>query len=205
MWSVLCSCVLAAVHLIHCEGRMHCGLTPKDIRFNPSGCVKLLSHEMIGIESHHSQNDGTPKMLALSLLECMLMQKLTNQDNGYLQQTINESLECSRDMKDMLLMMIQEDCKFPQLEEHLFKLVQDDDSLASHSNTPLLKSESLSNSNYECPRIYRNEYESKSKKRNSKALLLPLQPDQEDQNSYAFPLIVSPNQAELPDDNEEEE
>ena len=44
MWSVLCSCVLAAVHLVHSEGRMHCGLTAKDIRLTSSGCVKLLSH-----------------------------------------------------------------------------------------------------------------------------------------------------------------
>lgn len=43
MWSVLCSCVLAAVHLIHTEGRMHCGLTSKDIRLTSSGCVKLFS------------------------------------------------------------------------------------------------------------------------------------------------------------------
>jgi hypothetical protein len=44
MWSVLCSCVLAAAHLIQFEGKMHCGLTSKDIRLSNSGCVKLLNH-----------------------------------------------------------------------------------------------------------------------------------------------------------------
>ena len=69
-------------------------------------------------------------------------------------------------MKDILLMMINKDCKFTQLEQHLFKLVQDDDSLASYSNTPMLKSESLFNSNYKCPRIYPNENEAKSNCKN---------------------------------------
>lgn len=73
MWSVLCSCVLAAVHLTNNDGMMHCGLTPKDIRLNPSGCVKLLNQEMIGIQTNHVQTEGTPKTLALTLLECMLM------------------------------------------------------------------------------------------------------------------------------------
>jgi hypothetical protein len=47
---------------------MHCGLTPKDIRLSQSGCVKLLSHEMIGIDVTHSQNEGLPKTLALTLI-----------------------------------------------------------------------------------------------------------------------------------------
>jgi hypothetical protein len=68
MWSVLCSCVLASVHTSRCEGKMHCGLAAKDIRLSPGGCVKLLNHEMIGIDLHHSQKEGTPKMLAMTLI-----------------------------------------------------------------------------------------------------------------------------------------
>ena len=80
MWCLLCSCVIAAVHLINTEGRMHCGLTPKDIRLAPSGCIKLLSHEMIGIDPSHTQNEGKPKTLAISLIECFLLERLTNQN-----------------------------------------------------------------------------------------------------------------------------
>lgn len=66
-------------------------------------------------------------------------------------------MECSRDMKEILTMMVSRDIKFTELEEHLFKLVQDDESLASHSNTPILKAQSPINSNYKCPRICRND------------------------------------------------
>jgi hypothetical protein len=53
--------------------------------------------------------------------------------------------------------MIKKDSTFLELEEHLFKLVQDDESLASHSNTPILKTQSpLVNSNYKCPKIIQN-------------------------------------------------
>ena len=55
-------------------------------------------------------------------------------------------------------MMINKDMKFTELEEYLFKLVQDDDSMASNSNTPILKGQSPINSNYKCPRIYRQDY-----------------------------------------------
>ena len=88
MWSVLCSCVLAAVHLIHTAGKMHCGLSSKDIRVTSSGCVKLLSHEMIGIDQAHSLNEGTPKMLATTLIECFMLEKLSNQNHDYLRSLI---------------------------------------------------------------------------------------------------------------------
>jgi len=40
----------------------------------------------------------------------------------------------------------------------LIKLVQDDESMASNSNTPVLKSYSpLVSSTYKCPRIIQNE------------------------------------------------
>jgi hypothetical protein len=48
-------------------------------------------------------------------------------------------------LKELLLMMITKDIKFTELEEHLFKLVQDDESLASQSNTPILKSKNSVN------------------------------------------------------------
>lgn len=33
---------------------MHFGLSAKDIRLTSNGCVKLLSHEMIGIDPAHA-------------------------------------------------------------------------------------------------------------------------------------------------------
>jgi hypothetical protein len=60
-------------------------------------------------------------------------------------------------MKDVLLMMIKKSIKFTELEEHLFKLVQDDESIASQSNTPILKSQNSISSNYKNQKNYRNE------------------------------------------------
>lgn len=53
-------------------------------------------------------------MLVLTLLECMLLEKMTNEDNKYLEKVI-EGLDCSRELKDMLLMMIDKDSKFTEL------------------------------------------------------------------------------------------
>lgn len=50
---------------------MHCGLTSKDIRLTSSGNIKLLSHEMIGIDTNHTQSEGVPKTLAITLIECI--------------------------------------------------------------------------------------------------------------------------------------
>jgi hypothetical protein len=47
---------------------MHCGLAPRDIRLSPGGCVKLLSPEMIGIDPDHTQSEGLPRMLAVTLI-----------------------------------------------------------------------------------------------------------------------------------------
>jgi hypothetical protein len=33
---------------------------------------------MIGIDSNHSQKEGLPKTLALTLIECMSLEKLSN-------------------------------------------------------------------------------------------------------------------------------
>ena len=69
-----------------------------------------------------------------------------------------EGLDSSHDMKEILLTMIKPECNFIGLEEYLFKLVQEDDSIASQSNTPILKSNQKPESqiNYECPKIERN-------------------------------------------------
>ena len=112
---------------------------------------------MIGIDQKHDQSEGKPKMLATTLIECLMLERLSNQSKEYLDSLI-ENLDCSRDMKDMLTMMTHKDIKFTELEEHLFKLVQDDESIASNSNTPILKGQSPINSNYKCPRIYRQDY-----------------------------------------------
>ena len=54
-------------------------------------------------------------------------------------------------------MIKKQEIKFCQLQEQLFKLVQDDESLASHSNTPILKNQSPTNSAYKCPKIQWNQ------------------------------------------------
>lgn len=33
---------------------------------------------MIGIDKRHTYNEGTPKMLAITLIECMTLKKITN-------------------------------------------------------------------------------------------------------------------------------
>jgi hypothetical protein len=126
---------------------MHCGLTPRDIRLSPTGCVKLLSHEMIGMDVSHTESEGLPKTLALTLIECINLSKPTNLESNYLEKVVMR-LECSKEMKDLLTMMVTKQVKFTELEEHLFKLVQDDESLASESNTPIIKSQNSLSSNF---------------------------------------------------------
>lgn len=40
---------------------------------------------MIGIDKSHTQSEGKPKMLAITLIECLLLEKLTNQSKDYLE------------------------------------------------------------------------------------------------------------------------
>ena len=53
---------------------------------------------MIGIDQNHDQTEGKPRMLASTLIECLMLERLSNQNRDYLESLI-ENLDCSRDMK----------------------------------------------------------------------------------------------------------
>ena len=127
MWSILCSAVLAAVQIIRWDPKYNFSLAPQDIRLTENGCVKLLSPEMIGISSHHKNQIpyNTPKSLGISIVECFLLDSISNQDSSFLESLIMGRLECSQDMKEILLMMVEGKSSFLEVEEHLFRLVQE--------------------------------------------------------------------------------
>lgn len=80
VWSVLCSCALAVSEMIRFEGRSHSALRTKDLRLTHEGIVKILSLEMVGMEPDHDPNqEGTVKQLALTILNCILMDEITNE------------------------------------------------------------------------------------------------------------------------------
>lgn len=97
--------------------------------------------------------------------------------------------------------MLKKDSTFLELEEHLYKLVQDDESLATHSNTPILKTQSpLVNSGYKCPRIGQNNKgrtQIMSGKKESKFQILSC--DSEDHKSYLFEFEETNHEIENPD------
>jgi hypothetical protein len=126
--------------MIRVEGRSHSALSTKDIRLNEEGLVKILSLEMIGMDSDHdASKEGTTKQLALTILNCLLMENITNDSDDFLLEII-ENLECTVEMKNILRMMLTSGTKFVELEEYLFRMVQEEtDSLNSYSNTPNLK------------------------------------------------------------------
>lgn len=74
VWSVLCSCILGMNEMVRQEGRCHSAISPKDLRVTKEGVVKLLALEMIGLDINHDGNqDGTPKMLCMTILSTLLM------------------------------------------------------------------------------------------------------------------------------------
>ena len=65
--------------MIRAEGRSHAALKTKDIRLNEDGLVKLLSLEMIGLDSDHDlSKEASTKQLAITILNCLLMEEITN-------------------------------------------------------------------------------------------------------------------------------
>lgn len=63
-------------------------------------------------------------------------------------------------MKNTLHLMINDSTTFIELEEYLFRLVQEDnDSLASYSNTPLLQERARSKHNYSNIKEESKEYD----------------------------------------------
>lgn len=65
--------------MIRFERRSHSALKTKDIRLTSEGVVKILSLEMIGMDSDHDANEeGTTRQLALTVLNCLLMEEITN-------------------------------------------------------------------------------------------------------------------------------
>lgn len=89
-------------------------------------------------------------------------------------------------MKDILCMMIKPKTNFTELEEFLFRLVQEEESVASQSNTPILKSANkyqLQEPLYECPKILRQEESLKKFKNNELSVAYR---DYEDSPSIAF-------------------
>jgi hypothetical protein len=95
---------------------------------------------MVGMDNDHDLNEeGTPKQLALTILNCLLMDEITNDSQEYLLDLV-DSLDSTMEMKNILRLMLNSNTKFLELEEYLFKLVQEEtDSLNSYSNTPLLR------------------------------------------------------------------
>lgn len=60
--------------MIRMEGHCHSALRAKDIRLTKEGVVKILSLEMIGMDSDQDSNsEGTTKMLAMTILHCLLL------------------------------------------------------------------------------------------------------------------------------------
>ena len=53
---------------------------------------------MIGLDQSHDQSEGKPSTLASTLIECLMLERLSNQNKDYLESLI-ENLDCSRDMK----------------------------------------------------------------------------------------------------------
>jgi alpha-D-ribose 1-methylphosphonate 5-triphosphate synthase subunit PhnI len=145
---------------------------------------------MIGIDNDHTQNEGTPKMLALTLIECITLKELNNEEQSYLERVV-ERLQCSREMKDALGMMIDPNIKFTEMEEHLFKLVQDEESLSSHSNTPNLKAQGLLKDNSRHYKFQTSEERHKTVQ--SSKELEPVSPDYEDPPPCLYALCVSPS------------
>ena len=75
--------------MIRIEGRCHSALAPKDIRLNEEGLVKILSLEMIGMESGQDLNtEGTTRQLAVTILHCLLMEDIGNDSEHFLLEVI---------------------------------------------------------------------------------------------------------------------
>jgi hypothetical protein len=111
--------------MIRIDGRSHSALSAKDIRLNEEGLVKILSLEMVGMDGDHDVNrEGTTKQLALTILNCLLMEEITNDAEEFLVDVV-ENLESTVEMKSILKLMINPATKFIELEEYLFRMVQE--------------------------------------------------------------------------------
>jgi hypothetical protein len=95
---------------------------------------------MVGMDSDHDSNqEGSVKELALTILNCILMEDINNDSEDFLLEVI-DTLDSSPEMKNILRIMLNPSTRFVDLEEYLFKLVQEDsESLNSYSNTPIIK------------------------------------------------------------------
>ena len=162
--------------MIRVEGRSHSALSTKDIRLNEEGLVKILSLEMIGMSSDHDPNrEGTTKQLAITVLNCLLMEEITNNSDDFLGEVI-ENLESTVEMKNILRLMTNTSTKFVELEEYLFRMVQEEtDSLNSYTNTPNLKD------NYAKPDNSYSKIPEESKEEDS---LMTMARDQEDESDH---------------------
>lgn len=89
IWSVLCSCALAMTEMIRMEGRSHAALRTRDIRLTKEGVVKILSMEMVGIEvGQDAAEEGSTKQLAMTVLNCLLMEDVSNDAREFLEELI---------------------------------------------------------------------------------------------------------------------
>jgi hypothetical protein len=71
--------------MIRFEGRSHAALRTKDLRLTHEGVVKILSLEMVGMDPDHDVNqEGTVKQLAQTILNCILMESITNDSEDFL-------------------------------------------------------------------------------------------------------------------------
>ena len=95
---------------------------------------------MIGLDSDHDlSKEASTKQLAITILNCLLMEEITNDSEDFLEEII-EHLESTSEMKTILKMMIGQEMKFIELEDYLLRMAQEEtDSLNSYSNTPNLK------------------------------------------------------------------
>jgi len=60
-----------------------------------------------------------------------------------------DALDSSPEMKSILRIMLNPSTRFVDLEEYLFKLVQEDtESLNSYSHTPIIKEKAAKNNSY---------------------------------------------------------
>ena len=138
---------------------------------------------------HDLTKEASTKQLAVTILNCLLMEELTNDSEELLEEII-EHLDCTGEMKTILKMMINEEMKFIELEDYLLRMAQEEtDSLNSYNNTPNLKDKQA-----RCENSY-SKIPEESKEDDS---LMTMPRDQEDPSDVEMPEPV-PTEEESPD------
>ncbi len=123
IWSIFCSCILGLAEMTRLEGGTHKALKLSDIKLTPESGVKILSGEMAVEDDNYSEL--SPGLILLqSILECCTLKKVENQSCEHML-NLTEKLDYSAEFKNTLKMMLDSRISFVDIEDHLFKLVQD--------------------------------------------------------------------------------